>query len=126
MKIDFFFFKRKNANFKKIDKNTSTIIVEEIVKETEPVKPPIEDLHTFLTAQVHAMDKSVYIESQKARKNLRLDNQGKETQDFFFKWIQEHAAAFNTAWAQSICKDCSKVTWCYDCLRDKCDNFNKK
>jgi len=81
------------------------------------------NLLSFLKAQIHAIEKSVYIESEKANKNLRYDNQGNETQDFFVYWIQEHAREFNKAWCQSICKECQKVDYCYDCLKRQCDSF---
>jgi len=77
----------------------------------------------FLIAQMHAIDKSVYIESEKARKNLRFDQNGQPSEQFFIQWVETHAESFKKAWNNSVCKDCKKIHSCYDCLKDTCPFF---
>lgn len=83
----------------------------------------MEDLAKFLIAQIHAIEKSIYLESEKANFNLRYDHNGQPSQQFFLKWIDEHASDFKEAWGISLCKTCKKVCVCYDCLKETCDNF---
>jgi hypothetical protein len=90
-----------------------------------PKKYP-EDLKSFLVAQSHAIDKSIYIESEKAKRNLRLNLNGQETQEYFIVWINKHASAFRDAWEVSVCKDCSKLLTCHDCLKEECEKLDKK
>lgn len=80
------------------------------------------DFNKFILAQLHAIEKSIYIESEKSHTNLRYIN-GKLNEDFFINWIDIHAKEFYEAWDKSLCKDCKNVTTCYDCLKDKCYNF---
>jgi hypothetical protein len=89
-------------------------------------KNMIDELSNFLIAQVHAMDKAIFIESQKVNRNLRLDYYGNETQDFFMNWIYFHAANFNKAWFISVCKKCVHVKNCYNCLKTECSDFKNK
>jgi hypothetical protein len=77
----------------------------------------------YLLAEIHAMDKAVYIESEKVGRNLRLDFQGRDSQMFFIEWIGKHASYFNAAWKTSLCVNCKNVTKCYDCLKQECDYF---
>lgn len=77
----------------------------------------------FLIAQMHAIDKSVYIASEKANQNLRLDENGQPTQQFIIQWVKTHAESFKKAWNSSACKDCKKINSCYDCLKDSCPFF---
>jgi len=79
----------------------------------------------FIVAQIHAMDKAIYIASEQARKNLRFDNQGHHTDVFFIDWIQNHAFKFCQAWNVSLCRNCRHVTQCYDCLKEDCAKFEK-
>lgn len=83
----------------------------------------MEDLAKFLTAQIHAIDKSVYLESEKTNFNLRYDYDGRPSQQFFLLWVDKHASAFKNAWDTSLCKKCKKVNNCYDCLRESCPDF---
>jgi hypothetical protein len=84
-----------------------------------------EDLNKFLTAQIHAIEKSIYIASEKANRNLRLDTHGKFTEEFLSKWINKHADKFRDAWSTSICKKCKRVLACYDCLKEQCNLFDQ-
>jgi hypothetical protein len=78
----------------------------------------------FLAAQRHAIEKSVYIASEKAHRNLRLDYNGCPSEDYFIYWIQSHAGGFREAWDCSVCKECKKIFECHDCLKDKCKCFD--
>lgn len=81
------------------------------------------DFKKYLAAQRHAMDKSIYLASEKARRNLRVDDNGRETQDFFLFWVDTHSAGFCKAWDDSLCKKCKHVQNCHDCLKEKCEGF---
>ena len=83
----------------------------------------MSNIDKFTTAQVHAMEKSVYIDSEKAHRNLRLDECGRNTDDYFINWVNSHSKEFRDAWNASICKSCKKTNICYDCLKEKCVNF---
>ena len=78
----------------------------------------------YLLAEVHAMDKSIYIASEKARRNLRYDDQGRPTEEYFIEWVTRHAPDFNAAWPISLCRQCRNVIYCHDCLKeDKCQGY---
>lgn len=79
----------------------------------------------FLAAEKNALEFSIYVESEKAKRNLRLDENGKETSDYFLSWISSHAEGFRNAWDHSLCKECKKVTQCPFCLKNDCVNFDK-
>lgn len=79
----------------------------------------------YLAAERHAIEKSIYLASEKANRNLRLDTNGNLTQEFLFIWINDHSAEFREAWPTSICRKCKKVFTCHDCLKEKCDSFDK-
>ena len=81
------------------------------------------DIPRFIKAQTNAMDTSKYIESQKLRKDLYLDELGRPTQNFYIEWIKKHAKKFREAWPSSCCKRCLKATTCKNCLKDTCKYF---
>jgi hypothetical protein len=83
-------------------------------------------INKFLSAQLNAIDKFIYLESEKAKKNLRFDDNGNATQDIFVKWIELHAEKFRNAWHDSTCRICLKVVKCYDCVKDKCEHFEQE
>jgi len=85
----------------------------------------MEELHKFVVAQVHAIEKSVYIESEKANKNLRYDSSGNPSDEFIVCWIEQHAGKFREAWEKSDCQFCKKVFECYDCLKTNCSYIEK-
>lgn len=80
----------------------------------------------FITAQIHAIEKSIYIASEKANRNLRFDYNGCPTEDFFIHWIESHSEKFRSAWSISICKNCKNLMNCNDCLKEKCDSFDQE
>ena len=77
----------------------------------------------FLMAEQNAMDKSKFIESQKANKDLFFDDQGRPSQNFYVWWIENHAENFRKAWFDSLCRKCKNVITCKDCLEEHCLNF---
>jgi hypothetical protein len=79
----------------------------------------------FLAAEKNAIEFSIYVESEKARRNLRLDENGRESVDYFLTWVSNHAENFRKAWNYSLCKECKKVTKCPFCLKEDCVNFEK-
>lgn len=83
------------------------------------------DKEKYLMAQVHALDKAIYLASEKAKRNLRFDKDGKLTDEYYIHWINENAPDFRNAWGTSLCKDCKKILSCYDCLKEKCDKFEQ-
>ncbi|MDD5650470.1 MAG: hypothetical protein PHF86_08660 [Candidatus Nanoarchaeia archaeon] len=83
----------------------------------------MQDFAKFLTAQIHAIDKSVYLASEKENFDLRYDYDGKPSEQYFLQWVDVHASGFKNAWETSLCKTCKKVSNCYDCLRDSCPSF---
>lgn len=76
----------------------------------------MSDHDKFLAAERHAIEKSIYLASEKANRNL-------SSVDFKVQWVNAHAKNFRDAWPKSTCKDCKKVFSCNDCLKDKCDFF---
>jgi len=80
-------------------------------------------MEKFLAAQINAIDKHIYIESQKAHRNLRFNLQGQLDQSIFIQWIDLHANKFRNGWSLSICKNCKNATTCYECLKQECDCF---
>jgi hypothetical protein len=76
-----------------------------------------------MKAEINAIDKSKYIESQKAHRDLFFDEQGRPSQDFYDWWIKNHAKKFREAWDISICRKCQKINHCKDCLKNNCENF---
>jgi hypothetical protein len=77
----------------------------------------------FLAAQLNAIEKDIYLESEKAKKNLRYDEDGKPSQETILKWIEKYAECFRNAWHKSICKECQKIFTCNNCLKEKCELF---
>jgi hypothetical protein len=82
-----------------------------------------EETKLFLLAEINAIDKAKYIESQKANKDLYYDDQGKPTQTFYLDWIKSHGKEFRDAWKESVCRFCKNTMFCKDCLRKECENF---
>lgn len=83
---------------------------------------PIENIK-FITAEKNAMETSKYIESQKAHRDLYFDDYNQPSQRFYAWWIENHAKNFREAWDLSLCKDCTNIYTCRDCLKDTCKNF---
>lgn len=81
--------------------------------------------YRFIKAQTNAIDKSKYIESEKKCKDLFFDELGRPSQNFYLWWIQNHAEKFRQAWPVSLCKKCSKVISCKECLKEICSDFNE-
>ena len=79
----------------------------------------------FLAAQIHAIEKALYIASEKANRDLRYDYNGYPSEEFFFYWIQNHSKGFREAWHVSLCKSCKNVCTCHDCLKDECLHFEQ-
>jgi hypothetical protein len=79
--------------------------------------------YLFIKAQTNAIENSKYIESEKAQRDLFFDEKGKPTQDFYEWWISNHAEKFREAWNYSLCKGCSNVVFCKDCLKKSCEKF---
>jgi hypothetical protein len=77
----------------------------------------------FLKAEINAIEKSKFIESQKAKRDLFFDPQGKPSQDFFIWWISNHGRNFREAWKKSLCLYCEKIPQCKDCLKNICEKF---
>lgn len=80
--------------------------------------------YKFLKAQANAIDKSKFIESQKSRRDLYFDPNGTPSQEFYQWWINNHAEKFRAAWNSSVCKNCSKVVNCKNCLKQTCPDFD--
>jgi hypothetical protein len=81
--------------------------------------------YLFIKAQINAIDKSKFIESEKKRRDLFFDEQGKPSQEFYFWWVKQHAEKFRKAWPTSICRKCSKIFLCKDCLKESCSQFDE-
>jgi hypothetical protein len=78
----------------------------------------------FLAAEINAIERSVYIASEKANRNLRFDYNGCPSQDYFLHWVETHAEKFREAWPHSICKKCKNIFSCHDCLKQECLSFD--
>jgi hypothetical protein len=85
----------------------------------------MSEFSEFITAQRHALDKAIYLESEKLHHDLRYDSEGKPTNAYFLQWIEEHSCDFRDAWNTSLCKKCKNVFTCYDCLKDQCNSFEE-
>lgn len=83
------------------------------------------EFEKLMAAQKNAIEKSVYLESEKVNRNLRFDFDGHPSQDFFHNWVESHADKFRNAWQDSVCKRCKKVFFCYDCVRQQCNFFEE-
>ena len=79
--------------------------------------------YRFIRAQINAIDKSKYIESEKEKRDLFFDDTGKPSQKFYLWWVNNHADNFRKAWPISACKSCSRVVICKDCLKESCTEF---
>ena len=77
----------------------------------------------FLKAEQNAIDKSKYIESKNANRDLFFDGSGRPSQDFYVWWIDSHAENFRKAWITSACRKCRNVDVCKNCLRELCRDF---
>ena len=86
----------------------------------------MSEFDKYLAAQRHAMDKAIYLASEKARIDLHLNEQGNEAQEFFVNWINTHSKNFSEAWKHSKCRSCSRVLECHNCLKDLCDDFKQE
>lgn len=82
-----------------------------------------QESYRYIKAQINAIDKSKYIESEKVRKDLFYDDKGNPTQEFYVWWINNHADKFREAWPFSLCRSCSRVINCKECLKEKCPEF---
>jgi hypothetical protein len=85
----------------------------------------MNEINKFIIAEKNAIEKSVYIDSEKEKRNLRLDNDNRPIEDYFIKWINMHAKQFREAWELSICKNCKNVYQCHDCLKELCNLFEE-
>jgi hypothetical protein len=85
-----------------------------------------QESYRFIVAQINTIDKSKYIESEKAGKDLFYDEYGKPTQKFYLWWINNHADNFRKAWPYSSCRNCSKIEKCKNCLKESCPEFEKE
>jgi hypothetical protein len=63
-------------------------------------------LKHFLDKQIDEINRSKWIESEKARRDLGKDSAGQETGTFYISWIKDHATEFRSAWDKSCCKNC--------------------
>jgi len=77
----------------------------------------------FLSAQLNAIEKDIYLESEKARRNLRYDLKGQPSQEVILNWIEKHAEGFRNAWPESICKECERIFNCHHCLKEECELY---
>jgi hypothetical protein len=84
---------------------------------------PNMDFPLFLSAEVNAIEKSKYIESEKVRRDLFFDELGFPSQNFYVWWTEHHAEEFRKAWPASLCRTCQKIMTCNDCLQEKCANY---
>ncbi|MDD5649380.1 MAG: hypothetical protein PHF86_03035 [Candidatus Nanoarchaeia archaeon] len=82
-----------------------------------------EQFMLFIEAQKHAIEKAIFLDSQKENRDLRYDKNGNLSSAYFIEWINNHASEFRDAWELSTCRKCKKVSTCYDCLRTSCDSF---
>lgn len=82
------------------------------------------DLKRKMAAQARAIDKFVWLESEKARRNLRLDDQGQPSDCYLIKWIHKEGKRFGDLWPNSLCRFCSKLNSCNEDLTDKCYMFS--
>ena len=85
-----------------------------------------KDFLKFLTAQKNAIEKAIYLESEKAHKNLHYDPKTNQNDEVSIQWVNQHASNFDKAWDKSICKNCKKIYNCNDCLKEICDNFEQE
>jgi hypothetical protein len=74
-------------------------------------------------AEKNAIEKSRYIDSQKAKRDLRYNKDGDPTDGYVIKWEKTHLEEFNTAWYTSKCRVCKNISKCNDCLKNSCDNY---
>jgi len=81
--------------------------------------------YLFIRSQINAIDKSKYIESEKVQRDLYFDDNGKPSQKFYLWWINEHADKYRKAWPKSLCKNCSQIMSCKDCLKKQCPQFEE-
>lgn len=81
------------------------------------------DFERFKMAQANTIDTSKFIESQKAGRDLFLNQKGEPSQDFYLWWIKNHAHYFRDAWSISKCRQCSFVSLCKNCLKENCPDF---
>jgi hypothetical protein len=88
-------------------------------------KPDSLEYSLYMKAQINAIEKSKYIESEKAKRDLFFDSEGKPSQAFYIWWISNHGKNFREAWKNSVCQRCLKITQCKDCLKEACDNFSQ-
>lgn len=84
----------------------------------------MSDTKEYLEAEMEAIYKSKWWESQKARRDLSKDEHGRPHDGFYLSWVGEHAEDFRKAWNASICKDCAKKECRYQVLKE-CSNFIK-
>lgn len=79
-------------------------------------------LKHFLDKQIDEINRSKWIESEKARRDLGKDSTGHESSTFYINWIKDHAAEFREAWDKSCCKTCQ----CFGCTvepKTNCLNY---
>ena len=93
---------------------------------TELTKKMALESSRFIKAQINAIDKSKYIESEKVRKDLFYGDDGKPSQKFYLWWVDNHADKFRKAWPCSSCRRCSKSEKCKECLKETCTEFEEE
>lgn len=81
------------------------------------------ELKKFLRAELNSINRSKYIESEKAHRDLSLDEYGRPSQRFYIGWIRDHAADFRKAWKKSLCRTCTKAWECNECVKTDCSNY---
>jgi len=73
-------------------------------------KVELEHIH-LMDVQKAEMERSLWIESEKAHRDLSRDNQGRPSDTFMLRWIGQYGKDFRETWNKSCCKSCQ----CYNC-----------
>lgn len=87
-----------------------------------------EEFIDFIHAEHEAMEKSMWIESEKVKKDLHYDREGRESEQFYIGWIKKYSRSYRIRWDSSCCKICSIRHDCIDKWKCKktCPNFTQE
>jgi hypothetical protein len=73
----------------------------------------------FMCAEIEKMREALWIESEKAHKNLAEGDDGCQ---FFMEWVAKHGKPTREAWNRSKCRTCL-TGGCKKRMVEACDNY---
>lgn len=82
------------------------------MKKHKPVDLP-EHEH-FIKSEIAEIDRAKWLESEKVKRDLGKNEQGKPSDTFTLNWISQNGESYRELWDNSCCKTCQ----CFGCTEE--------